>query len=534
MDTAFTNVPLIVFPPTTQDEIKRLVKKAANKTCRLDPMPTWLLKECLDTLLPIITCIVNKSITSGIVPSAFKRAVVRPLLKKPGLDKDEFKSYRPVSNLPFLSKILEKVVEARLDDHLLLNNLYDSHQSAYRRGHSTETALLKVQSDIADTLDHGTSVILIMLDLSAAFDTIDHNILLKRFSHSYGIRGMAQAWFRSYLTDPHQCIEIENSVSEYMLMQFGVPQGSVLGPKEYCMYAKPISNIICKYDLCYHCYADDTQIYLTIENNREWHKTKPIVEQCLTEINDWMEKNMLKLNQEKTEAIMFTPKKIDIINLQELVLDNATITMSQTVRNLGVTMDKYLSMESHINKIVQSSYLHIRNIWHIRKYLTSYSCKILVHGSIISRLDYCNSLLHGLPKKQITRLQKVQNSAARLICRVRIREHITPVLIHLHWLPVNSRIIYKILLLTYKCLHDSGPSYLKALLKSHRPSRTLRSIDKSLLAVPKSNHTRFSTRAFKHVAPNLWNGLPIAIKSVTSETNFKKQLKTHLFTLAYQ
>ena len=153
---------------------------------------------------------------------------VKPLLKKPSLDKELLKNYRPVSNLPYISKVIEKVVAKRLDDHINENSLYDNLQSAYRAFHSTETALLRVHHDIAASLDMGNCVALVMLDLSAAFDLIDHTILLRRLELSYGISGTALKWLRSYLSGRSQCISIASSLSEPKNLDIGVPQGSVL------------------------------------------------------------------------------------------------------------------------------------------------------------------------------------------------------------------------------------------------------------------------------------------------------------------
>ena len=213
--------------------------KAPNKCCVLDPAPTWLIKECSTQLTPLITRIVNESLRSGTVPTSFKKAIVRALLKKLGLDKEVFKNYRPVSNLQFISKLLEKVVDQRFGEHLSINQLRDIWQSAYEQNHSTETALLKVQSDIAEALDSGSMVVLLMLDLSAAFDTLDHNTLVKRFEHSFGITGKALQWVSSYLTDRTQCVAVDSATSKDCTLQHGVPQGSVLGPKMYCMYTRP-------------------------------------------------------------------------------------------------------------------------------------------------------------------------------------------------------------------------------------------------------------------------------------------------------
>ncbi len=165
----------------TEDEVKKIVLKSPNKYCELDPIPINLLRECIDEILPLLTKIINLSLQLCDMPTSFKKAIIKPMLKKLGLELIN-KNYRPVSNMAFLSKLIERVVALQLVDHLLNNGLMDKFQSTYREGHSTETVLLRVQNDILMELDKGKVVMLVLVDLSAAFDTIDHEILLKRLS----------------------------------------------------------------------------------------------------------------------------------------------------------------------------------------------------------------------------------------------------------------------------------------------------------------------------------------------------------------
>ena len=238
--------------------------------------------------------IINGSLTTAKVPSCFKSALVRPLLKKKGLDKEVLSNYRPVSNLPFTSKLLEKVVCSRLECHLEKYSLHDDFQSAYRCGHSTESALLKVQCDILEALDQGSMVVLVMLDLSAAFDTIDHNILLDRLHHSFGVKSHALEWLRSYFHGRTQSVAIGQSHSAHKELQYGVPQGSVLGPKAYCMYTKPVTAIIKKHGFLYHCYADDSQSYITVKPSDDWNTTSSRIQSDVADVRAWMGSNMLK------------------------------------------------------------------------------------------------------------------------------------------------------------------------------------------------------------------------------------------------
>ena len=211
---------LCLFQPVTEEEIRKLIVESPTKTCMLDPIPTSLTKECLSDLLPLITRIVNSSLGSGVVPPQFKQAVVTPMLKKPGLDPNDLKNFRPVSNLPFISKILEKVVLTQLQKHLSENDLLEIRQSAYRKNHSTETALLSVVDGLLRNADDRLVSVLALLDLSAAFDTLDHPILLQRLETTFGISGTVLHWFASYLEGREQSVKADNVLSSPSPLQF--------------------------------------------------------------------------------------------------------------------------------------------------------------------------------------------------------------------------------------------------------------------------------------------------------------------------
>ena len=533
-DIKFEGQPLTKLAPATQDEVRDIIIKSPSKSCELDPLPTYLLKEVLEYLLPLITAIINKSLVESKVPLSFKKANIRPLLKKPNLDKEELKNYRPVSNLPFLSKILEKLVAKRLETHLSSHRLHDNLQSAYRTGHSTETALLKVHHDIAEALDRKCMAALVLLDLSAAFDVIDHKILQTRLEHSFGVTGSALSWIKSYLSDRSQCVAIGMTTSEGKCLNFGVPQGSVLGPRKYCLYSKPIGAICSRHNLLYHCYADDTQVYMAIMPKTTWSDVAKKLEACLADISTWMSANMLKLNEEKTELIIFNPKHQVRMNEElRLQVGNNTVSVASSVKNLGVYFDTSLTMERQVNAISKACYYQIRNIGHIRRYITLDACKTLAHALITSRLDYGNALLYGLPSTLMTRLQKVQNSSARLVTRTHKREHITPVLNSLHWLPVIYRSQYKILMYTFKALQGTAPQYLEELVVPYQPTRSLRSESGAFLAVPTTRGVTYGNRCFRKAAATLWNNLPVTIRKCKTLDTFKKKIKTNLFVSAF-
>ena len=525
---------MTAYRPLSEHEIYKILMASPNKSCELDPIPTSLLKTCSDLLIPVITRIVNLSLEEGRFPAAYKTAIIRPLLKKPSLEKT-VKNYRPVSNLSFISKLIEEAVCIQLREHIVQNNLAEKCQSAYRKHHSTETALLKIFNDILLNLDKRQIVYLNLLDLSAAFDTLDHDVMIQRLRYTFGINGIALKWFESYLTNRSVKVCVNKTYSKEKMLSCSAPQGSKLGPRMYSDYTKPLGNLASLLALCYHFYADDTQLYKVVNPRsiEDQFCSKKVLEDSIACISEWMYHNKLKLNQEKTEFIIFSSN----VNCKHIAVDNillgtATIPRASTVRNLGVYMDMQLNMMYHINDVKKRCFYYMRWIWGVRHLLTTQATKYVVHALVISRLDYCNSVLYGLPKCAIHELQLVLNAAARLVTRCSRDTRIKPILMNLHWLPVEYRIQFKTLCLAFKGLHNQAPEYITDMLSPYEPSRRLRSSEQRLLTVPRTN-LKYGTRAFSVAAPSLWNSLPPDIRATDSYECFKKMLKTHLFRVAF-
>ena len=345
------------FQTITLSNLQKIIQSTPNKNCDLDPIPTSLLKQILPSIVSTIADIINTSLWDGIFPETFKIALVRPLLKKPNLDLLE-RNYRPVSNLSYVSKLVEHITAAQLVNHIERHNLMEVYQSAYHAFHSMETALLKVKSNVIRALKNQEVACLILLDLSTAFNTIDHNTLLGRLKTRFTVTGTTLNWLRSYLTNRTQAAAVgnpllEGSGSAIVLLKSGIPQGSVLGPILFTIYTAPIGDICRNNHIEFHLYADDTQIYLSFKPSISNSKFDCIarIEKCINDINIWMTQNLLKLNSYKTEFILFSTRhqlsKVDDISLQ---IGNDTVKPANHVRNLGFVMDNLLKNGPHVNK----------------------------------------------------------------------------------------------------------------------------------------------------------------------------------------
>ena len=375
---------------------------------------------------------------------------------------------------------------------------------------------------------------MVLLDLSAAFDTVDHELLLHKLDTEFNVRGTVLDWFKSYLEHRSQTIQISQTSSRTHVLRHGVPQGSILGPVLFTLYTSALGKLIGSHHINYMFYADDTQLYITFHpTDLDYAVTK--MEACIRDVRLWMCRNFLKLNDDKTEVIIFRSPLVVHPGLESVSLrvgDNIVNT-KPVVRNLGVYMDCHLSMDHHVNYLCKTTMYHIRQVGLLRKYLDKSATEKLIHAVISSRLDYANSLLFGVCSNHFSRLQTIQNTAARIVLRANRHSHITPLLNELHWLPVKQRVNYKLLLLAFRGLKLGTPAYLSDVLHPTTRVRSSRSRYLFQLNVPASRTKTFGDCTFHHAAPCLWNSLPPKLRSLDSLDQFKRSLKTFLFSQCF-
>ena len=327
-------IPLSKLEPATADEIREIIKSFPIKCSPDDPLPASVVKETL--LITYWVEIMNLSEMSSM--ESLKKAVIFPLIKGLGslVDKEIFKNYRPVSNLLFLSKLVERIVDSRLEKHFTRNNLHAPHQFGYKKDHSTEALLLKIVDRLQIVGDKGYASVVLLLDLSAAFDTVDHMKMLEILHNQFGVTGSALNWFESFLIGRTFSIQVGDSYSEEALLPYGVAQGSVLGPRLFNCYTKSINKHVEQTKFEIEGFADDHQLmkhFMPIFQNQVLGAD---IQDCMKAIHDWMNIHFLRLNQDKTKVIVITPPSLrKEILVSGMFLNNECIRFVDTAKNLG-------------------------------------------------------------------------------------------------------------------------------------------------------------------------------------------------------
>jgi hypothetical protein len=424
---------------------------------------------------------------------------------------------------------VERIVAAQLIHHLEANSLLDPNQHAYRVAHSCESALLTVADATFDAMDHSKVMILVLLDLSAAFDTVDHRLLIQKLGF-LGVSGQALNWLSTYLSGRTQSVVVGNAKSLPRTIVCGVPQGSVLGPLLFTIYLIGIGDILRSYNIHYVIYADDIQLFIssTVENIASVISQ---LEQCLADIRRWLVTNFLMLNDSKTELIIIGNSRL-LKKCPSLLLHIGSDTISpikSSVRDLGFHIDSSLKLEPHVNKLVAMAFGQLKSISRLRKCLTSKTQLMLINTFILSRFDFSGSLLHNVSSKLMSRMQSVQNASIRVLRCLKKQDPIRPHLLQLKMLPIRERLLFRTLCLIFKVRLSSLPSSLAKQLVPKQASRNLRSQSDEWLLSEHHFSTATGGRAFRHFAPRLWNSLPLHLRRITSFTSFRDKLSDYIF-----
>jgi Reverse transcriptase (RNA-dependent DNA polymerase) len=509
------------FSYVTPIEIKNAIKSIKSTAFGCDNISIKMLLPIIDVILPSLAHIFNYALQCGIFPNLWKLALIKPLPKvsNPSTAGD----FRPISLLCLLAKVLEKIVYDQfivfINKHEILNKL----QSGFRKLHSTGTALLKICEDIRCAIGKGEVTVLVLLDFSKAFDSVNHELLIAKLK-SINCSDSVLKWFSAYLSVRQNKVVLPSGEATKQV-KCSVPQGSVLAPLLYSLYTMDISNAFhnCKY----HIYADDVQIYMHCKY-ADINNTIMLINEDLSRLTKWSAIHGLKLNPSKTQVIIIGKQAMNHENVNKVMMDGLELPFSKKVTNLGVIFDELFSWTYQVSSICKKVNYSLHNLYKFRS-VTPHKTRVrLVNALILPLFDYCDFVMCNMDSECINRLQVAQNNAIRYIFDINRREHVTKLYVKLGWLKIKERHTFHILCMTHKILQGWAPTYLRSLFVTMGDIRTRDTRSHALylqapLAGRGAPEGSFSVQAYR-----LWNVLSPLVCNIKSVTLFRKRMLTSL------
>lgn len=515
------------FVPVEPGEIRKIILSINSKAVGCDNISRGMITTILDHLLPAITHIVNFSLYSGIFPALWRKAYVRPLPKvsNPTLPNH----FRPISILPFLSKILEACVHKQLSDFVHSNALISPLQSGFRPGHSTVSALLKVTGDIRAGLEDTKVTVLVLIDFSNAFNTVCHDILLAILSHIM-VSPEALEWFKSYLQERQQSVRAGDFSSRWCDLVAGVPQGGILSPLLFSIFINLIISIL---QCAYHLYADDLQLYCQGRVD-EIPDAIAKINRDLIAIKTWSDRFGVAVNPNKCQAIIIgSPRsmaKVDGASLPPVLFDGTIVPFSTEVKDLGLHIDSTLNWRTQVASVSQKVTGTLRALYRLKNFLPRNTKTMLVQSLIFPIIDYGDVCYYDLNADLLNKLDRLLNYCIRFVFNLRKYDHVSEHRSLLKWLPIRQRREQRALTTLFSFLTSpNSPSYLAPHFQYNcdTHNRNLRSSHNRLLQCP-THRTDFIHCSFFVQAISLWNALPQEIRMATNRLSFKMKVREHI------
>ena len=526
-----------VQPVSIDDLYATVTSLNSSNACDTDGLTMSFLKKCFDAVSHVILCLVNTSLVTGTVPKSWKLSVIQPIYKGSGVLTDP-SNFRPISLVPCLAKIIERIVHGQLNAYFSTHHLFSDTQFGFRRNHSTETALIQVTDSILNGMDNGKISLLVLLDLSKCFDVVDHTKLLRKLEH-YGIE---IKWFKSYLSDHFQYVRLNSDRTEggsgnqrrnipgqkcstSVHNPIGVYQGTCLGPLLYTIFSNDLSLYISPKIEVFQ-YADDTQLLITGKKH-EIQDMIRLMEDALSTLYQWFTQNSMKLNSSKSQLLVLgTRQMLSSLPTISLSVHGNIITESSRVKNVGVIMDRTLSFEPHIDALVGRCTGMLLGLHHARHRLPPQIIKPIVNSLVLSSVRYCLSVYGNCNAQSMHRIQKIINFCARVVTGRRKRDHISDAVRLLGWLPAREMIVCHSLCLLRRVMDVGEPALIANQLatRSERQERATR--NDSDLFLPRIR-TESGRRRFIYRASHAFNELPHVLRHKPIGA-FKRELKRHL------
>ena len=520
-------------PLTEKEFFEAFNTLKSNKSQGVDEISANMVKMSYDIIKDPLLYIFDLSIRTGKFPNSMKIAKVTPVFKTG--DKTNPSNYRPISVLPCFSKILERIMYNRVFNYILDNNFLYKKQFGFQKSHSTDHAVLNLVNDILFTFDKDEFTLGVFIDLSKAFDTVDHQILIAKLKH-YGVDNNNLLWFKDYLSNRKQCIYYENEHTQLRSINCGVPQGSILGPLLFLIYVNDLhytSNL-----LNFILFADDTNIFLSHKNINTLYKT---LNKELKKVEEWFRTNKLSLNTNKTKyTIFFKPSKRDDLPLKlpKLEINNAIIKNERSIKFLGILLDENLNWKKHIGVIENKISKNLGILKKAKPYLNLTSLKHMYFALIHSYLNYCNIVWASTNQTKLKKLFSKQKYASRIIFNEKQTSPPHSLFVKLGSLDIYKLNIHQVLLFMFKSKNKITPRVFHDMFKPIEHIYNTRH-SKNNFMIPKTN-LKISSFAIQHRGPLIWNQyLQNELKTLNSFSSFKtkstkvllydEEVKKHLF-----
>ena len=493
----------------------------------VDGISSFFLKIAMPVIAPVLCDIFNWSLASGTFPQNWKIARVSPIYKDGNIE--DRSNYRPISVLPVVSRLFEKIIFDQMYTYFVANKLFFSGQSGFRALHSVLTCLLKCTNDWYMNFDKGLFTGVILIDLKKAFDTVDHDILIAKLCR-YGVIGNELDWFKSYLSNRKQCCKVNGHVSKLQDINCGVPQGSCLGPLLFLIYVNDLPFALDRTKAT--MYADDTSISYSSKYVTDLTQ---VINTDLNNIRLWLMGNKLSLNVAKTQSMILGSG----VRLRKLGLNDTTvgpdfqinedrIAFTSNVKYLGVQIDSQLSWKEHITVALNKISRGVGMLKYSKKYLSLETVQKMYLGIVEPHIRYCCSVWGCAGDTIILKLQKLQNRAARIVTNSPFDKTSLPLIAQLGWLNVKEMVDFETATIVYKSLHELAPPYMQDMFHklSDSRNRVLRNTETDL-RIPLCK-TSNGQRSFSYRGVTVWNQLSSEIKTAQSLAIFKNRLKTFL------